>query len=480
MYLKLSVTDVKNAGMITLSCAIATFLSKWLNLSQLIWVMAIVALLPFSKIGRTANARHLSLLVTGIATALAVAITVFLNSVAWWVITWLFMSAFILYCLPRYIAGSYASGLFILIFMVIAHSMPGNNLATALMYIPGILLGTFIVVCMNALFDRDKMPVPPIPLDKSFYLIQRSLRVAILVTVAFLICHFFQIQNASWVTLTVIIIDQNTLGASVKKALQRLLGTALGAIGGILLAHYLFAPYPLSRWLALFIVFMTFLFVRVNYTFAIFFATVLLANIFYLLAVPANIVAYMIDRLMDILIGITIGVTGQMLLFPKTLLLCLRQGFSNFWSDVKIIMPTTFSEDRLPALAKLDQDLKIIEQNLKDFRYEPISFLFKRYHLTVLLIPLIEKFLIGLKNTLILPPKIADFTHQMTQTILLYYKNPDFTSVIPLENSLAELAKLENELVFDEELTLFLGNLQKLLEHFKLIISTPRWRLELK
>ena len=58
--------------------------------------------------------------------------------------------------------------------------------------------------------------------------------------------------------LTVIVIDQNTLGASAKKACQRLLGTALGVIAGILLAHFLFGPYPLSRWSALFIVFLTF------------------------------------------------------------------------------------------------------------------------------------------------------------------------------------------------------------------------------
>ena len=186
MYFKLTTVDVKNASMITLSCAIATFLSKWLGLSQLIWVMAIVALLPFSKIGRTAKARHLSLISTGIASALGVAMTIFLNSVGWLVITWLFMAAFVLYCLPRYIAGSCATGVFILIFMVIAHSMPGKDLAAALQCIPAILLGTLIVACMNGLFDRDKMLLPPIPLDKSLYLIQRALRIAIMITAAFL------------------------------------------------------------------------------------------------------------------------------------------------------------------------------------------------------------------------------------------------------------------------------------------------------
>ena len=128
--------------------------------------------------------------------------------------------------------------------MVIAHSLPGNNLAAVLPCVEAILLGTLIVTGMNILFDRDKVTLPPIPLDQSLYLIQRALRIVILIAAAFLICHFFQIQNASWVVFTVIVIDQNTLGASAKKAWQRLLGTILGVIAGILLAHFLFAPYP--------------------------------------------------------------------------------------------------------------------------------------------------------------------------------------------------------------------------------------------
>ena len=81
MYVKLTSADIKNASMITLSTAIAIFLAKWLSMSQLIWVMVIVALLPFSKIGRTAKIRHLSLIGTGIVSALAVGITVLLNSI---------------------------------------------------------------------------------------------------------------------------------------------------------------------------------------------------------------------------------------------------------------------------------------------------------------------------------------------------------------------------------------------------------------
>jgi len=480
LYFKLTAIDVKNASMIMLSCGIAAFLSKWLGIYQLIWVILIVALLPFSKVGQTAKTRHFSLMATGIASTLGIAITIFLNSIDWLVITWLFISAFVLYCLPRYIAGANTPGLFILIFMVIAHSLPGNNLTAALQSMPAILLGTCIVIGMNVLFDRDQIPLPSIPLDKSLYLIQRALRIAILIVLAFLIGYFFQIQNASWVALTIIVVDQNTLGASAKKACQRLLGTALGVVAGILLAYFLFAPFALSHWLALVLVFMTFLFIRVNYTFTIFFATVLLANLFYLLSSPINIIHYMTNRLVDIFIGTAICIIGQMLLFPKSLLLCLREGFSRFWSDVAIILSTPSAENHLPALTQLDQDLKAIEQNLKDFRYEPISFLFKRYHLTISFITLINNFLISLKNISTLPSPIVNSTGQLIQTILFYYKNPDFSSVTPLENSLAELDKLAVDLTFDKNAQSFLASLRSMIEQFKLIILTPRWHLELK
>jgi uncharacterized membrane protein YccC len=474
----LTSADVKNAGMITLSTAIAILLAKWLSMSQLIWVMVIVALLPFSKIGRTAKMRHLSLIGAGIASAFAVGVTVWLNSTGWVVIAWLLMASFLLYCLPRYIPGSNATGVFILVFMVIAHSLPGNNPAAVLSCVESILLGTLIVTGMNLLFDRDKTVLPPIPLDQSLYLIQRALRIAIMIAVVFLICYFVKIQNASWVALTVIVIDQNTLGASAKKAAQRLLGTLLGVIAGILLAHFLFSPYPLSRWSALLIVFLIFLFVRANYTLCIFFGTVLLANLFYLFSGTSSVVIYMVSRLVDILIGIIIGIIGQMLLFPRTLLVCLREAYIRFWSDVEILISLTTTDQHGKALAKLDQDLKNIEQNLKDFRYEPISFLFKRYHLSVSLIPLIKNFLTSLKTVPVLPSKVSAHASQTIQVLLSYYKDPALNSVISLDNSLLELSRLEEEFFFEAEAKFFLINLQKLVEHFRRIIQTPRWRLK--
>jgi uncharacterized membrane protein YgaE (UPF0421/DUF939 family) len=472
--------DIKNAGMITLSCAMATILSKWLALPELIWMVVIAALLPFSKYGVTALKRHINLAITGVTAAVLVSMTILFNSIDWMVIPWLFISAFILYCLPRYIAGSSAAGLFVLVFMVIAHSMPGSSFVAVKQAVLGILLGTLIVIFLNGLFDRDKTLLPPIELDRSLYLLQRALRVAILITVAFLICHFFNIQNASWVALTVIIVDQNTLGAGAKKAYQRVLGTALGVIAGILLAHFLFAPYPLSRWLALLIVFLVFLFVRVNYTLCIFFATILLANIFYLLSGSADIIHYMVSRLVDIFIGIAVGIIGQMLLFPKSLVICLREAYTRFWSDVDISLSLFSLDLRLQALTKLDQDLKNIEQSLKDFRYEPISFLFKRYHLSVSLIPLIKNFLISLKKVQILPQQVSVYSSQSIQVLLSFYRNPELNSVTSLENSLLELAQLQERFSDSIEIKSFLISFQKLIEHFRRIIQVSRWRLELK
>ncbi len=476
--LSLTATDIKNASMITLSTAIAIFLAKWLSMSQLIWVMVIVALLPFSKIGRTAKMRHLSLIAAGIASAVAVGVTVLLNSIDWLVMTWLLIASFLLYCLPRYISGSSAPGLFILVFMVIAHSLPGSNPTAVLPCVEAILLGTAIVTGMNVLFDRDKTTLPSIPLDQSFYLIQRALRIAIMIAVAFLISQFFQIQNASWVALTVIVIDQNTLGASAKKAFQRLLGTALGVIAGILLAHFLFAPYPITRWSALLIVFLAFLFVRANYALCMFFITVLLANLFYLLSGMNDIGNYMVSRLVDIFVGILIGIAGQMLLFPKSLLVCVREAYIYFWNDVEASISVISTGQRHQALTKLEQDLKNIEQNLKDFRYEPISLLFKRYHLNISLIRLIKNFLTSLRSVSILPQKVSDYSSQAIQVLVSYYKNPALNSVTSLEHALLELAKLEEEFSTEAEIKFFLVNLQKLIGHFRLIIQTPRWRLK--
>lgn len=478
MNTKLTSADIKNTSMITLSTAIAIFLAKWLSMPQLIWVMVIVVLLPFSKIGRTTKIRHLSLISTGITSALLVSVTILLNPIGWLVMTWLLIASFLLYCLPRYIPGSSAPGVFILVFMIIAHSLPGNNQAAVLPCVEAILLGVLIVTLMNILFDRDQTILPPIPLDKSLYLIQRALRIAIMIAVAFFISQFFQIQNASWVAFTVIVIDQNTLGASAKKAFQRLLGTALGVIAGILLAHFLFAPYPITRWSGLLIVFLAFLFVRANYALCMFFITLLLANLFYLLSGTSDIAHYMVSRLVDIFVGILIGIAGQMLLFPKSLLTCVREAYIRFWSDVELSILAISADRRHHTLIKLDQDLKNIERNLKDFRYEPISLLFKRYHLNIALIRLIRNFLTALRNVAILPEEVSVYSSRTIQIVVSYYKNPALNSVTSLEQVLLELSKLEEELTLEAETKFFLISLQKLVEHFRTIIQTPRWRLK--
>lgn len=480
--LKLTAIDFKNSAIITLSCAIAAISSRWFTLPELIWTMVIVALLPFSKIGATPKKRHISLMLTGIGSALFVAVTVLLNSVEWLVLPWLFISAFFLYCLPRYIAGSYAAGLFILIFMVIAHSMPGSTLVVVMQSMAGILLGTIMVTGLNLLFDQDKTILPTPPLDKSLYLLQRALRMAVMVTLIFFMGHFVKIQNPSWVALTVIIIDQSSLGASVKKAWYRLLGTALGVIGGILLAHFLFAPYPLSRWSALPIVFLTFLFVRVNYAITMLFSTILLAVIFYLLAgSQLTIMEYMLSRLIDILMGVIIGVIGQLLIFPKTLFQTLRQGFCRFWRDAGAwIVADTAAAHRHQALIQLNQDFKVVEQDVKDFRYEPLSFLFQRYHLTVALLPLVKDFLESLEKISTLPSPTATAANQALQTLLMYYKNPDLTSIEPLEKELHELKLCAAQFSHESPVKSLLDSLQRILTHFQLIIQTPRWRLELK
>ena len=480
--LNLTSADIKNSAMITLSCGIAILSSKWFTFPTLIWAMIIAALLPFCKIGVTPKKRHISLVLAGIASALFVAVTILLNSVDWLVLPWLFISAFILYCLPRYISGSYAPGVFILVFMVIAHSMPGNTFVAVKQAMEGILLGALIVVCLNTLFDQDKKLLPAPPLDKSLYLMQRALRVAVMITLIFFIGHFVKIQNPSWVALTVIVIDQNSLGASVKKAWYRLLGTALGVIAGILMAHFLFAPYPLSRWSALLMVFLTFLFVRVNYAISIFFSTILLASIFYLLAgSQITIMEFMISRLVDISIGIVIGVVGQLLIFPKTLFQAVRQGFCRFWKDAAawiVIDPTDIH--RSQALAQLNQDYQVIEQDVKDFRYEPISFLFQRYHLMVSLLPIIKDFLKLLENISTLPTPVSNSANQALQTLLMYYRDLDLTSIEPLEKSLHELMLCIAQYSHDLPIKSLLESLQRILKHFQCIIQTPRWRLELK
>ncbi len=65
-----------------------------------------------------------------------------------------------------------------------------------------------------------------------------SARTAVAAVVSFLVARLFRLQEAYWAPITTLVITQSSLGAALTVSWQRLIGTALGAVVGAILAIY--------------------------------------------------------------------------------------------------------------------------------------------------------------------------------------------------------------------------------------------------
>jgi len=65
-----------------------------------------------------------------------------------------------------------------------------------------------------------------------------SARTAVAAVVSLLVARLFRLQEAYWAPITTLVITQSSLGAALAVSWQRLIGTALGAVVGAILAIY--------------------------------------------------------------------------------------------------------------------------------------------------------------------------------------------------------------------------------------------------
>jgi len=65
-----------------------------------------------------------------------------------------------------------------------------------------------------------------------------SARTAVAAVVSLLVARLFRLQEAYWAPITTLVITQSSLGAALTVSWQRLIGTALGAVVGAILASY--------------------------------------------------------------------------------------------------------------------------------------------------------------------------------------------------------------------------------------------------
>lgn len=143
---------------------------------------------------------------------------------------------------------------------------------------------------------------------------RHSLRVSIAVAAGYLISLFFKIGHSYWILLTIIVILKPAYSLTKKRNADRLIGTIIGVLLGILILYFIKNSTAL---LVIMILLMAtcYTFIRKHYLVAVIFMTPYIILFFHLLY-PDNFKSVLTDRIIDTGIGSLIAFTASLLLVP--------------------------------------------------------------------------------------------------------------------------------------------------------------------
>ncbi len=144
---------------------------------------------------------------------------------------------------------------------------------------------------------------------------RHSLRVAMALLVGYYLSLVFHIGHNYWILLTIVVILKPAYSITKKRNKDRLFGTLIGIVAGVLLLLFVHGKIAL---LIIMVIFMatSYIFIRTNYFISVMSMTPYLI-IFFNLLYPANINAILFDRLLDTAIGSTIAFAASLFLVPN-------------------------------------------------------------------------------------------------------------------------------------------------------------------
>jgi uncharacterized membrane protein YccC len=143
---------------------------------------------------------------------------------------------------------------------------------------------------------------------------RHSLRLTIAIVFAYLLGFLFDIQNTYWILLTIIVIMRPSYGLTKERSKDRIIGTLIGAtiaVGIVLLTQNVFVYAVLAFASLVF----AFALIQQNYKCAA--ALITISIIFVYSFINSNTFAVIQYRVIDTIIGATIAVVANYLLFPS-------------------------------------------------------------------------------------------------------------------------------------------------------------------
>ncbi len=144
---------------------------------------------------------------------------------------------------------------------------------------------------------------------------RHALRLSIVMSIGYLIANFFEFGNHSyWILLTIGVILKPGFSLSKKRVFQRLTGTFIGGIGGVIIIILIQDP-TIRFFILLLLMVMSFSLIRKNYILSVMFMTPYLLILFAFLGVDTMEVAQ--ERVIDTLIGGFLAFTSTFVILPS-------------------------------------------------------------------------------------------------------------------------------------------------------------------
>jgi uncharacterized membrane protein (TIGR01666 family) len=143
---------------------------------------------------------------------------------------------------------------------------------------------------------------------------RHALRISIATLAGFIISMFFPFGHSYWILLTIIVILKPAYSLTKKRNYQRLIGTLLGAMMGLLILYFVKNTDTLFV-IMLLLMIGTYSLWRTNYMFSVIFMTPYILLLFHLLS-DASFKTIITDRIIDTAIGSAIAFLANLSLLP--------------------------------------------------------------------------------------------------------------------------------------------------------------------
>ncbi len=309
----------------SLSCLLSGLSSYFIfngGRTDILWACVFGIFLAFHRFGNNKKTQCRYIIIGSLLALISLTLTIFISTLPFPFFNLFFaIIIFSLLCMHRFIKGGKSWGIFISLYMLIFHSIFPSISSQQILpvfstILPNLLIATLYILLLILILPKTTNTLEKT--NKKKYLFKKSIRTTILLSLAILLDHFISERNVVWIAASILIISEDNLHTSFKKSIERALGTIIGAAIGIIAAHTLFSISPTVIIIScLVLIFLTYATFNYNYTVSITLATVWISASFYLYNLPITFNEFATQRIMDTLAGISIGLIGERLIFPR-------------------------------------------------------------------------------------------------------------------------------------------------------------------